>query len=436
MSRFIRRMLIIFLIVYGAAFSAHALNNEKVFSQFQFNFLTPGARATALGGAFIGLADDATAIASNPAGLTTLTEPEISLELKHITYTTEQIYANRSVETPITRKEFDDVVESVPFVSLVYPYKRVTFSLYRQEVVNYKSSFRTGTFPVIVPGTTQMLKPYDAAVDLTVTNYGIGVAVEPVKGLSFAVSPGWAEMTMKSYSRSFGRHIRFTSDSTNFSEQDVDGLLQIDQSDVDLSVNAGVLWKIHPKIAIGAAYRKGPIFTVMESHLTRGEEGTAGMALPELSEFTLRVPDSFGAGIVLRATEFLTFSVDVVHILYEDLLEDFDIVESGMATKDNYTIENATEIHVGAEYVLPLGKRFLALRTGIYHEPDHTIRFTGTTGDPEYDSIYRELFPGAADQWHVTGGIGLVVNNRFQVDTAVNIAENAQQFSFSAVYRF
>lgn len=139
MSRSIRRILIIFLSVYGAVSSAYALNNEKVFSQFQFNFLTPGARATALGGAFIGLADDATAVASNPAGLTTLTEPEVSLELKHITSTTEQIYANRSVETPITRKEFDDVVESIPFVSLVYPYKLMTFSLYRQEVVNYKS---------------------------------------------------------------------------------------------------------------------------------------------------------------------------------------------------------------------------------------------------------------------------------------------------------
>src|SRR5262245_12280104 len=44
----------------------------------QFTFAPPGARSLAMGAAFIGLADDATASESNPAGLTILTKPELS----------------------------------------------------------------------------------------------------------------------------------------------------------------------------------------------------------------------------------------------------------------------------------------------------------------------------------------------------------------------
>ena len=46
----------------------------------QFDFLNPSARSLALGGAFVGLADDATAALVNPAGLIGLTRKEISIE--------------------------------------------------------------------------------------------------------------------------------------------------------------------------------------------------------------------------------------------------------------------------------------------------------------------------------------------------------------------
>jgi hypothetical protein len=44
------------------------LNNSETFSGFQFNFNNPGARALGMGGAFVAVADDATAVIANPAG--------------------------------------------------------------------------------------------------------------------------------------------------------------------------------------------------------------------------------------------------------------------------------------------------------------------------------------------------------------------------------
>ena len=59
------------------------LTNTETFSGFQFNFNNPGARALGMGGAFVAVADDATAVVANPAGLTILQRPEISAEYKY-----------------------------------------------------------------------------------------------------------------------------------------------------------------------------------------------------------------------------------------------------------------------------------------------------------------------------------------------------------------
>ena len=46
----------------------------------QLSFSNPGARSLGFGGAFVALADDATAAFANPAGLAQLTKPELSVE--------------------------------------------------------------------------------------------------------------------------------------------------------------------------------------------------------------------------------------------------------------------------------------------------------------------------------------------------------------------
>src|SRR5436190_18966730 len=48
----------------------------------QFDFINPGAKSLALGGAFAGVADDATASFANPAGLTLLGGPAVSVEIR------------------------------------------------------------------------------------------------------------------------------------------------------------------------------------------------------------------------------------------------------------------------------------------------------------------------------------------------------------------
>jgi hypothetical protein len=366
--------------------------------------------------------------------------PEVSAELKYITYQTHQLYAQDDLNGDIQRKDFENSVVCFPsFISIVEPFtlfgKRVVFSVYRQESVNYESSYTTDE-EIIFGEYQAILWEVDALARVNITNYGIGAALQVFENFSLAVSPRWAIMNMQSH----------VTRSTDEEES------RIDDNDQGFGVNAGLLWHIHPRISIGGVYKKGPLFQVTEEP-GRFADDTIGIILdpessgydPDMAEFTVKVPDSFGIGLSARVTDALTILLDVIYIRYEDLLTDFDvsdfhaidsIIEIEEGGKENFTIDNAVEIHFGGEYMFRIGERFLALRAGVYNEPDHIIRFTGTTGDPLSDSCWKELFPGGKDQIHITGGLGLVLNDSLQIDTAVNIADKQQQFSISGVQRF
>lgn len=97
-----------------------------------FNFNPPGARSTAMGGAFVGLADDATAAATNPAGLTILLYPEVSFEFKTLEYTWDYYDA-----------KVTDQVNAPSFASVVFPLGNLRFAAFRNEIVHLKAH---GTF--------------------------------------------------------------------------------------------------------------------------------------------------------------------------------------------------------------------------------------------------------------------------------------------------
>jgi long-chain fatty acid transport protein len=82
-------LLTVALLVSGipAAAGDKGLTNSETFSGFQFNFNNPGARSLGMGGAFVAVADDATAVIANPAGLVILQRPELSGEVKFTRFT-------------------------------------------------------------------------------------------------------------------------------------------------------------------------------------------------------------------------------------------------------------------------------------------------------------------------------------------------------------
>src|SRR5258707_7958905 len=79
-----RRALVFAVLAMGLCWSrpASAQTDEEYFQTFPLNFSNPGARAQAMGGAFIAIADDASAAVTNPAGLANLTKQQAYFEYK------------------------------------------------------------------------------------------------------------------------------------------------------------------------------------------------------------------------------------------------------------------------------------------------------------------------------------------------------------------
>src|ERR1041385_4190412 len=84
MKRAARRAAFFSMLAIGLCWSrpASAQTDEEFFQTFPLNFSNPGARAQAMGGAFIAIADDASAAVTNPAGLSNLTRQQAYFEYK------------------------------------------------------------------------------------------------------------------------------------------------------------------------------------------------------------------------------------------------------------------------------------------------------------------------------------------------------------------
>src|ERR1700740_416976 len=100
------RKVSLFLAICALATVPLAAQNTDIESLagLQFNFGNPGARSLGMGGAFLGLADDASAAEANPAGLTILRKPEVSIEARN--FEEQQIFSTGGVYPDITRTPF------------------------------------------------------------------------------------------------------------------------------------------------------------------------------------------------------------------------------------------------------------------------------------------------------------------------------------------
>jgi long-chain fatty acid transport protein len=372
----------------------------------QFNFAPPGARSLGMGAAFIGLADDATAAESNPAGLTILTKPEVSGHFRNSRFEDEfpNTVTGRGLGT------FEETVSSPSFFSIVIPKGSVAVSAYYQRSVDYaNSSSFTGDFRT---GGVVFRNTDSVSTDFLVENLGLSVALK----LGSKASVG-GSVRRTNTKVAFDQRVEFTAPAFPGFRSDFNA--EIDDSADKITFNAGVLVNPTPQISLGAVYKKGAKFEFTQA-FTQTEVfpgfPTENSQDTRASEFV--VPDSFGGGIAIRPTDHWTILGDVVRIKYSDISAE-ETLFAEFSEGGAEPIEDGTEIHVGTEYTFSVGSSLLALRAGVYKNPDHD-------GLVDVDT----------DQIHKTFGAGIVLNNKVQLDAAVNLAETVKEGLLSLVVRF
>ena len=445
------------LIMLGIPALGEAISDTETFGGFEFNFNNPGARALGMGGAFIAVADDATAVVANPAGLPILQRPEISAEVKFTEFTnTIKAYTNTPQEGRAGvyhSRDFDDHVTTPSFFSFVYPTERLTGAVFVREQINYKSTFTTNG--VFLPDGGRIF-PVQSRLDITTLNFGGGAGLNLAKihpllpniGGSFEFSQGSVTSRLQRFGFSGTRSINRCLSGANFrpgdfcgppdfSPSNVRSTILVDGSDIGAGFNVGALWRPLKDLSVGAVFRRGPRFQ-MQQTLEPGPAicgpsiGDGDICAPRsIFDFTLKVPDVYGFGVSYRLFDRLTIGLDVVRILYSQLLEDFQIVGGPPgAVRQEYQLDDATEIHVGAEYIFFVRNIPFALRVGFFTDPDHKLRYTGPVVSE------RVLVPGGKDVNHFSGGFGVVPFPGFQIDFATNQSDTVKEFVISTVYRF
>ncbi len=372
---------------------------------FYFRFNNPGARSNGMGGAFIGLADDATAAYANPAGLTILTKPEISVEYKWGEVT-------NSVTDFVGTQEYDETHSGLSFLSYVHPMEKTSVAVFRHQFLNQEANFvyRGG------PSDYNIINVEQDAV-----TYGISVGHEMTDTFSVGISVGFDQLNYNV----LGTHYV----SGGPSDPNPYRIYSVDDTPWAEHFTASILWNPIGELNLGLVYRMGPKF---ESNYEKHSwDNVNSCYIYSVYEQILNIPDVWGIGISYRFFSNFTAVLDVNYVTYSELLDDLKDFNTGEDISDEWSMDDEVEIHVGFEYIIDINEIPFAIRAGYYYLPEQMWTYSGT--DPSTIALMERTEPIEDDIFSL--GFGAVFNN-FQIDIAGSAGDYIKEFTGSIVFRF
>ena len=412
--------------------------SQETIIPLQLSFSDPGARSLGFGGAFVALADDATAAFANPAGLVQLVRPEISAEWRHWSHSTpftesgrvEGLPSGFGIDTAVGLRTATSRYDAsgLSFLSLAYPRGDWSVAFFRHQYADLEFTSETqGLFG----GTTCCpVRQFDqrATSDLNVVSYGLAAAYRVGDRFSVGVTLVYFDASLHAWATEY----KFDDDSIESffarnsylpSRSNLSTRLFLD--DTSWTVTGGFLWKLSERWSLGGVYRQGAELNV-GVEATAGEANDLGVApgtvLLHQTGVPVDFPDDYGLGVAYRASGGrLTLSAQWNRVEYSDIHDSLNL--------DDAVIDDANHLHLGAEYVFLDSTPIVALRLGAWRDPDHQMR--STSGDP----FNRALRPSGKDEMHFALGIGVALR-RYQIDLAVDYSDQVKTASLSAITNF
>ncbi|MGA9335956.1 MAG: outer membrane protein transport protein [Rudaea sp.] len=427
--------------LFGISCSALALTDTETNASIPFNLATPGARSMGMGGAFLGLADDATAAYSNPAGLTQLVSPEISVEARHTEYSIPYVNSGSVSLSPfdgsgLNTANADSSRNNLSFLSAVLPHDRWSFAFYRDELVRFNDNFSSGDSAGggVLIGDLFETYPVSARANLKIVDYGVSAAWKAGDNISLGAGLSYYDFNIDTLvtRRTFEGAIDGVAAGTPLNQQSQKG------SDNDVGLNLGARIIFNDQLSAGLVYRRGPSFTYRaQSVLLPLFSGDETVVASDLTNVRFKIPDQFGAGLSWHPSDALVVNFDADYIEYSQLTRGIQsLFGSDVSTVSKLSINNGTELHLGAEYTFVQFQHPFSLRAGVWHDPRHSIQFEGDPGTDLQPTALAALFAGGkGSQTHASVGAGFAFK-KFQIDAAADFSDLTDVVSVSAVYRF
>ena len=434
----------------ATVFLASALVAGEVRAQsgpatLQFSFSNPGARSLGLGGGFVALADDATAAFANPAGLLQLVRAEISVEGRLWGYTTPFTVGGRLSGLPsgigldqtagLRFAESSDTLSGLSYLSFVYPSEKWSLAVYRHQWANFEGSANTQGFfgdspdisirPRVSCGSdTFRVRDFTASNELKIVNYGASGAYQMSERLSIGGGISLYDVTFAARGEFFALvEANLPEGCFGPSVSAPEARILTSSSTIDDTAwgfNAGALFELSSRWKIGGVYRRGPNFRFTTEELSGPIENLPEDTILFSDTGKLRMPDVFALGIAFKSENgAVTVSFEWDRVMYSTIFGDFEGVE----------LNDGNELHLGGEYAFIEWVPAVALRFGLWLDPNHRLLAL------EGDALVKAIFRGGQDELHVAFGFGLAFQN-FQVDLGVDLSKLVNTASVSAIFSF
>ncbi len=329
------------------------------------NLTGAGARAAGMGGAFISIADDATAITWNPAGLAQLERPEISFVTRMTGHSIRYKHIQNNIDNKIDLNYF-----KLNFISGVYPFKigemNLTTSVSVQDQLDFDNEIKDEY------GTTTATESGSA----NTFNLGFGLR------LSNAFSIGLA------FNKWYGNY-EYNDKNTGQKE-----IMTVSGK----NIGTGIMFDLKKTgtklpMKLGLSYKKPFLMTIKNKRYT----------------YELNMPAMIGFGTSFRIGESFTLSFDYEIRNYRDKKLKFINNDQNNSSEGKLSYFDLNQVRIGAEYLIVTDFAVLPLRVGFYNYP--------TTGYILTDNNEKKQVLGSG----LSLGSGLIFN-RFSLDFAVTYA--------------
>lgn len=319
------------------------------------NIIGAGARSHGMGGAFIGVADDATALSWNPAGIAQLDRVEASavglFNMKK--FTDKRTWHSGTWDSSATTET--NVNHIAPnFFSLVLPFKmaerNLVFAVAYQRLVDFGEGLDSShVYPTY---TLDYKEKQTGGIDAITPALGVQITPNFMVGAAANIIVNGSTIKVdREYSNGFYYHYK---ENMKFS---------------GLNFNAGVLALVTKKLNVGASLRLPFTLTRKGDGHTESNYATSGdTTYPERS---WTMPFMIGAGIALKPTENLTLALDYERRNYHSTEFTYKHYRNGSLV--DTTIEtgwsNVNQFRVGMEYLFIGQKAVFPVRLGFRTSP-------------------------------------------------------------------
>lgn len=389
--------LITCLLLIGNVTHLFGQSDEYLFSHFSSGL---GARALAMGKAYLAISDDSSASSWNPAGLAELSQPEFSLSLSYLNsknkipdYRYEGIQVGYTTNYQVSDSKAASYGQYFDFLGFAYPFRilgrnvvtqlsyqrKVPFSLTRkyEYKFEYQSRYRYDyDYNLQYAGDGG----YDV-ISLTLAseifkNFRLGVVINRwFNGFSLPIE--------EAYAYSVENYYGLTAD-WNESLKDT---LQFEISGYSFSV--GLLYKISTGISLGFVYKsrfQGNLNYSNEAQFNNSYDG-ASLSASYSGRGEIYLPPAFGAGIALNLTENLLISFDYMKTLWsEGKIKDYARANSSggipsseeflyptMQSPDLYEQLDTQHYAAGLEYQAKIKNITFPLRAGLFYDLQYSL---------------------------------------------------------------